>query len=160
MIARFTGSVEAFAIVDVAGLARWIGNIPFEAWPQQRKLADGHVRPAMVTDLGWHGFDEAARPVVDTLMVSFPGCEPHQLMLSVVMPGHAIERHKDQQAPAWRCRVHVPLSTNNESEFRVDNIRHHMAVGVAYKVNTLAEHGVTNDGETPRVHFMFDVRLA
>ena len=76
------------------------------------------------------------------------------------MPGHAIEPHKDQQADYWRARVHVPLMTNERSAFVVECKPHAMAVGSAYLVNTLAEHAVTNDGDTPRIHFIFDVRRA
>lgn len=79
-------------------------------------------------------------------------------MLSVVVPGHSIEPHKDQQAPAWVCRVHVPLTTSDRSAFIVGGEAHTLAVGMAYLVNTLVEHAVTNDGATPRTHFMFDVR--
>lgn len=157
MIERFDRSCEPFAAVSVADLVSWIGGIPFQDWPQQRR---DELRPAMVNDLSWHGFGTMAAPIVAELMQSFPGCEAHQPMLSVVMPGHAIEPHTDQQPPAWRCRVHVPLTTNGNSRFVVGGMAHRMHVGTAYRVNTEAEHAVTNDGTTPRVHFMFDVRLA
>jgi hypothetical protein len=159
MIARFDGSCEPFAILNVGGLVSWIAGIPFEDWPQQHRLADGQVRPAMVTDLTWRGFGSIVAPYVADLMASFPGCEAHQLMLSAVMPGHSIEPHRDQQAPAWRCRAHVPLRTNDKSKFIVDGVAHALKVGAAYRVNTLAEHAVTNKGDAPRVHLMFDVRL-
>lgn len=158
MIERFNGSVEPFARCNAADLALWISGISFEDWHQQARLSDGQIRPAMMTDLGWHGFGNRSQPIVAELMAHFPGCEAHQLMLSVVMPGHSIELHRDQQAPVWICRVHVPLTTNSRSMFIVDGMSRPMAVGTAYKVNTLAEHSVTNDGKCPRIHFMFDVR--
>lgn len=156
---RFAGSCEPLSAIDASGLATWIGGIAFEDWPQQHRLADGGVRPSMVTDPGWHGFGPIADPVVAALMTLFPGCEAHQRMLSVVMPGHFIEPHCDWQAPNWICRVHVPLTTNERSLFIVGGQAHALTLGVAYRVNTEAEHSVTNDGETPRTHFMFDVRL-
>lgn len=144
-----------FASVDVTAVAAWLASIPFEAWPQQRL---DELRPAMVTDLGWRGFREIASPIVAELMPRFPGCSPFQHMLSAVMPGHRIESHRDEQAPYWVCRVHVPLMSNPDARFITCGVAHHLETGFAYDVDTRDDHAVVNDGETPRVHFMFDVR--
>lgn len=154
---RVTFTVEAIAPVDVGDLVRWITGIKFADWPQQSKT---ELRPAMVNDLAWRGFGEIAGPVVTELMAYFPSCVSHQWMLSVVMHGHSIEPHKDMQPPNWVCRVHVPLTTNDQSKFIVGGVAHNLDVGMAYRVNTTVEHSVTNDGATPRVHLMFDVREA
>lgn len=111
----------------------------------------------MVTDPSWFGFGAAAAPVVAAVMAAFPGCVAHQRMLSAVMPGHAIEPHRDTQAPAWLCRVHVPLATNDRAVFIVAGAAHRLEIGHAYRVNTEAWHAVRNDGPTARIHFMFDV---
>jgi len=52
----------------------------------------------------------------------------------------------------------VPLSTNDKALMRIDGEAHHMAVGFAYLVDTTRVHSVENFGDTPRVHYMFDVR--
>lgn len=150
--------VAYLASVDVADLSTWVGGIAFADWHQQKPLGDGQLRPAMMTDPAWHGFGDAAAPVVSAVMALFPGCTAHQVMLSVVMPGHAIEPHRDEQPPDWVCRVHVPLTSNPESRFIVDGEAHRLEVGSAYAVNTRAKHAVTNDGATPRTHLMMDVR--
>ncbi len=155
---RFVDGCEEIAAVDVLGPAAWIAAIPFEAWPQQKRLDDGQIRPSMVTDPNWHGFYEQTDRVVGFLMSAFfPGLRSYQRMLSVVMPGHSIEPHTDGQAPSWICRVHVPLLANDRSAFIVRGVSHALVPGVAYRVNTTAEHAVTNDGESPRIHLMFDV---
>lgn len=112
----------------------------------------------MVTDPKWFGFGEVAKPTVREIMLLFPGCAPYQQMLSCVMPGHSIEPHVDEQAPHWCCRIHVPLQSNAESVFTVGGENHSLVPGNAYRVNTRAEHSVANNGDTPRIHFMFDVR--
>lgn len=150
--------VEPFASVDVADLVSWVGGVPFSEWPQQHPLHDGQLRPAMVSDPAWHGFKERVSPLVSQLMGSFPGADADTFLLSVVMPGHSIEPHKDLQSPRWQCRVHVPLTSNEGSAFIMEGKVYWMEVGTAYAVNTEREHAVTNDGETPRIHFMFDVR--
>lgn len=150
--------MESLATVDVAGLVAWITAIDFAEWPQQHRLADGLIRPMMVTDHGWHGFGAEIEPMVQQLLGHFPGCISDQEMLSVVMPGHEIEPHTDGQPPHWLCRVHVPLVSNERSEFIVGGVAHRLVPGTAYRVNTEAVHAVTNRGDTPRIHFMFDVR--
>lgn len=154
---RFAGTVEWLAAVDVDSLVKWITSISFSEWPQQHPL-DEQLRPAMVTDQTWYGFGKQAVSVVAALMKHFPDCISEQWMLSVVMPGHSIEPHCDWQSPRWRCRVHVPLTTNRKSRFVVGGVAHQMRVGHAYRVNTEAEHAVINNGGSPRIHFMFDVR--
>jgi hypothetical protein len=149
---RFDGTVEWLAEVDASGMTAWILGIPFSRWPQNPG------RPAMIADPNWHWFGAVAKPVVDELMAYFPGGEAYQLYVSAVLPGHSIAPHKDEQGHDWLCRVHVPLTTNERSEFWVDNDCHHMEPGSAYRVNTLKVHAVINQGATPRIHFMFDVR--
>lgn len=155
---RHQGTVEEICSVDHSDLMEWILSIPFEAWPQQNPK--GHeLMPAMVTDLRWHGFGERARPIVDAVVDEhFPGLTAYQLMLSVVMPGKCIPPHRDLQADDWITRVHVPLVSNEQSRFIVDNEPYVLNPGTAYLVNTLREHAVENSGETPRIHFMFDLR--
>lgn len=154
---RFSGACEPFASVDVSEMAAWIAAISFSEWHQQHPI-DEHLRPAMMTDLSWHGFGVEAAAIVGLLMGYFPGCEVHQLMLSVVMPGHSIPPHKDGQPPNWISRVHVPLISNDNAFFYSRGNPYRMLPGLAYKVNTEAEHAIANRGETPRIHFMWDVR--
>lgn len=157
---RFTGSVEPIASIDPSALQRWLAAIPLTDWPQQNKPGEP-LKPAMVSDSAWHGFSEVSEPIVRELMGGyFQGCREYQRMLSVVMSGDEIAPHVDQQGAHWLARVHVPLQANDLSLFIVDGKSHHLDVGMAYRVNTLAVHGVINRGVSPRVHFMFDVKAA
>lgn len=158
MLDRFRGTVEPICPVDIAAMATWIAAIDFADWPQQPRREDGRMRPAMACDPEWYGFRAIADPVVDMLMTNFPGCAADTRMLSVVMPGHLIAPHIDQQSESWRCRIHVPLVTNQRSRFIVCGVAHLLKPGTAYRVNTEVEHSVENDGDTGRIHFMFDVR--
>lgn len=110
----------------------------------------------MVTDLNWHGFGEQAKAIAQQLTPE--NTYTDTWMLSVVMPGHLIEPHTDGQPPYWLHRVHVPLLTNPESRFIVGGVHHHMEIGQAYRVSTEVTHSVENNGKTPRVHFIFDVK--
>lgn len=155
---RFTGTVQELGSVDVESVGEWLAGIAYEEWPQQHRLEDGGIRPAMVKDPEWHGFAEEVRTAIQSVMGRhFPGASVANTMLTVVMPGHSIPTHTDEQPPHWLCRVHAPLTTNDVSRFVVGAEAHHMEVGKVYLVNTEAEHSVANDGTTPRVHLMWDV---
>jgi hypothetical protein len=147
-------TVEPLSRVNVAEVVAWITGIDLRSWPQQ---SHRELKPAMVTDLAWFGMGERTESLVDAIMQDMPGCLSFQRMLSMVMPGHSIDPHRDHQAPYWMFRVHIPLVTNERSRFIVGGHHHHLDVGHAYKVNTEVEHAVENGGDTPRIHFMFDV---
>jgi aspartyl/asparaginyl beta-hydroxylase (cupin superfamily) len=134
----------------------------------------------MVNDPEWFGFGARTfalvqrilwlLPRLDTARVAllergapWPPEEPGELedygrMLSVVMPGHAIDEHRDEQPPEWVTRIHVPLATNPLAVMVVDGQPEHLPVGWAYLIDTRALHAIRNRGSTPRIHFMFDVR--
>lgn len=162
-LARFRSEhVKPFASIDVSELAAWVTAIPFESWPQQKRLADGVLRPAMVNDISWHYFgertDKLVGKLVDELMSEMGELlRQFQRMLSVVMPGHDIPPHSDKQIPEWLYRVHIPLVTNPDAMFIVKDVPYHLEVGTAYLVNVKARHEIVNRGSTPRIHFMFDV---
>jgi hypothetical protein len=150
--------IFALCHVDVSAVAEWIAGIDFAEWPQQHPI-DAGLRPAMVTDLAWHGFGERTDHLVSGLMLHFHRCESYNRMLSVVMAGHAIEPHRDEQASDWVTRVHVPLGTNPSAMVLAeDRTMYRMNVGMAYKFDTRESHTILNRGATPRIHFMFDVR--
>lgn len=148
--------ISILKAVDVSHLTDWIILIPFEDWPQQHRLADGLIRPAMVTDLAWHGFGKITESLVQDCLP--PGCAAFERMLSVVMPGHHIPPHVDRQNKRWRCRIHVPLLTNPQALFISDGKAYQLEVGKAYCIDTTKVHEVRNNGAGPRIHLIFDVQ--
>lgn len=144
MTERFTGTIEEFASVDVGRLADWLA-----AWPQAtwRGMAD----PA------WNDVYLFFPPIVAGLAPHFPGCGASGVGLFLLAPGQEHPPHQDEQPPRWVTRVHVPVITNPKAIAITEDGAIHMAVGKAYKFNTLATHAVRNDGATPRVHLVFDV---
>lgn len=155
--------VRTFARVDVAHLSAWISSIPLTDWPQQHPV-DHQLRPAMVDDLSWHAMGFMTNAVVERLLYTMPlpamarGARDHNRLLSVVMPGHDIHKHCDPVGQDWIARVHVPLTTNPEAVIAFGPDEYLLDVGSAYLVDIRQEHAVVNRGDTPRIHFMFDVR--
>jgi hypothetical protein len=138
--------------VEAAGLVEWLRAIDFVAWPRQQ-LADGRVRPAMVTDPAWHGFGAASDALVAACLAHFPGRIEQHRLLSIVLPGQVIDSHTDP----WACRVHVPLRTNPWAVLTVEGRDYHLEAGRAYVLDGTRPHGVRNLGPTSRVHFVLDV---
>lgn len=143
---RYTGTIEPFADVDVRALVDWLMVIPEADW---RRMSDE----------AWLGWGDRFRPLATTLVRQhFPGCAIIGIGMFVLKAGVSQPAHKDEQPPEWVTRVHVPLITNPGAIFTMDDGEHHMEVGKAYRMNTLATHAVENRGKTSRVHFMWDIK--
>ncbi len=153
-------AVQQICSVDVSELSDWISSVPLSEWPQQDPPGSP-THPAMVSDPLWNGFGQRTDAVVAAVLEEcFPtGCTAFQRMLSAVVVGFPIPPHVDEQPDSWLCRVHVPLCSNPESVFVVGGSEYRLEVGSAYRVDTRVEHSVRNDGLTPRIHLMFDVRM-
>ena len=153
-LSRFTGTVEYLADVDVRAAQEWVAGIDYAEWPNYVPDAPWQ---GFVKDEQWHGFLDVVSSIIWELHEHLPSRMVNNLLLSAVAPGYTIPPHTDEQGERWLCRVHVPLVVSEDSRFEVGGEAHRMEVGKAYRVNTEVEHSVTNDGTTPRIHFMFDV---
>jgi len=51
----------------------------------------------------------------------------------------------------------VPLVTNPGVLFLTGETWTHLEVGQAYEVNNIVRHGVVNNGDEDRIHFIFEV---
>jgi len=158
---RFTGKIEVWAVFDkeLDGMVDWVNATPLEDWPQQQKRANGGIRPAMVNDSDpLPGFAQARRRLTARFMWQIREARDYNHMLSVVMPGDDIYPHADKQPEDWLFRVHIPLVTNDKAWFFVEGERFHLSQGTVYLVNTERVHEIRNEGDTPRIHYMFDVK--
>jgi len=78
-------------------------------------------------------------------------------MLARMAPGGEIEAHQDTNPAAqWPHKIHVPLVTNPDVTFFVDDVGYQFAEGEAVEVNNMAYHAVTNRGTTDRIHLIFE----
>lgn len=108
------------------------------AWPQWRGL----LEPALTQAVAGYGY---ARGV-------FP-----RVMLAKMPPGGVIHPHIDANPAAkWPHKIHVPVTTNSGVLSFFGGCEHHFPEGEAVEVNNLAPHWVRNDGETDRVHLIFE----
>ena len=73
-------------------------------------------------------------------------------------PGSSIREHRDYNLgfDDGEVRIHVPLSTGPDVEFRHDGERVDMAVGEAWYLDLNLRHSVVNRGDDPRIHLVVD----
>ena len=96
--------------------------------------------------------------VLSALSKSYEYCDFTAIIL-LLPAGAKIEPHVDQGR--WfrlAHRIHVPLITNPDVEFRVGGDCVSMKVGKAYEIDNANKiHSVVNNGATDRVHLVVDL---
>lgn len=116
----------------------WRASHDRPAWPQWRTL----LEPVMAQAVRDYGY---ARGV-------FP-----RVMFARMSPGGVIHPHIDANPAAkWPHKIHVPLSTNPGVVSFFGGAERHFPAGEAVEVDNLGPHWVRNDGDTDRVHLIFE----
>lgn len=116
----------------------WRGSHDRPAWPQWRD----RLEPVMALAVQDYGY---ARGV-------FP-----RVMLARMAPGGVIHPHIDANPAAkWPHKIHVPLTTNTGVVSFFGGEERYFPPGEAVEVNNLGPHWVRNDGDTDRIHLIFE----
>lgn len=85
-------------------------------------------------------------------------CELESVRLLKLRPGSNIREHRDYRLGLEDdvLRVHVPITTNPDVEFRLEGQQIPMAPGEAWYLDFNRPHSVANKGTTDRVHLVID----
>lgn len=85
-------------------------------------------------------------------------CEKLTVRLLSLQPGSEIKPHRDQGLSylEGEFRLHVPIVTNPDVEFVVDDQRLLMQPGECWYADFTREHSVANHGKAARVHLVLD----
>lgn len=77
-------------------------------------------------------------------------------------PGGEIKQHRDWDLSPDQgmVRLHVPIVTNPEVDFRVNGVRTDMAPGELWYLRLADPHSVINAGTSPRVHLVIDCAMS
>ena len=113
----------------------------------------------VVRGAGWDQLGESARPVMDSIIArGYPAGGIVIRAMAVRLPvGARITPHVDEhESLRLSHRIHLPLVTNPRVRFFIDGVPHRFEPGRAVEVNNQLSHSVMNDGQTDRVHFIFD----
>jgi len=170
------GATRLLGMVDCRALTQRVLDLEESVWlanPQRQQQFDVHAQTQSIVLVfcegwpavrilkyaGWEHLGREATPVMDEVIGKhYPtGGVILRAMVARLPAGCRIHRHRDAH-PSFSVahRIHVPLVTNPEVEFLVDKERIAVQEGVAFEINNLLAHQVTNNGTTARIHFIFD----
>lgn len=175
---RKTSSVLRLGIVDIAALRDAVAALPEELWNEENASkpnrftaldATRHIVFRFVSSLYdwrtfyerplWNEWSDLLLPVLRqaTAAYGYPNGEFPRVMLARMAPGGIIHPHKDASPSAkWPHKIHVPLQTNEDVTFFIDDKPYHLAEGEAVEVNNMAKHAVENRGQADRIHLIFE----
>ena len=122
-------------------------------------FCDGWPKLTISKEAGWPHLAKTALPVMNDIIKShYPsGGRVIRAMVAKMPPGSEIKRHFDNH-PTFNIghRIHVPLQTDKDVEFEVDDKILLMEQGQGYELNNLLMHQVKNNSTKDRIHFIFD----
>lgn len=122
-------------------------------------FCDGWPDVTVTRGSGWDLLSAEAEPVMEQVLRRHyaTGGKILRAMVTRLGPGCRIAIHKDSH-PSFAVghRIHVPLVTNPDVEFIVGTERVPPRAHYAFELNNLMFHQVTNQGDSARIHFIFD----
>lgn len=127
---------------------RSIGGLPDETLPYA--LGDAPATYAATPLL-------AQCPAIERFLDAL-ACPVRSARLLKLRPGAVIKPHRDVELSFehGEARIHVPVFTNADVEFFVDERRVVMEPGSCWYINTNLTHRVANCGTTDRIHLVVD----
>ena len=175
---RKTRGVRALGRVDIRALREAVLAIPESLWDEENAAKPNrfdaldrtrHIVFRFVTSTKdwrdaydrpiWGAWKAHVEPVLREATRDYGyrnGSFP-RIMLANMAPGGVIHPHRDMgPAARWPHKIHVPLLTNERVKFFIDPEYHHFQEGYAFEVNNLGVHAVKNEGDTARVHLIFE----
>lgn len=109
-------------------------------------------------------FHHAGRyPTLGRLVEALPG--KWNLRLNVMSRSSGVRPHKEfiivrSGGRSWvRARFHLPLQTNPGAQVYLDGDWFHLDEGSVFLFNNGCIHTAVNDGDSPRLHLVWDARL-
>ncbi|MCY7355093.1 MAG: aspartyl/asparaginyl beta-hydroxylase domain-containing protein [Lysobacter sp.] len=175
---RKTLSIRHLGQVDIAALRDAVMQIPEDIWdaensdkPNKFEVLDKtrHIVFRFVESTrDWRqSYDRPLwatwRPLIEPVMAQATAGYGYQrsmfprVMLARMAPGGIIKTHVDANPAAkWPHKVHVPLLTNDRVTFFINGVGYYLVEGESVEVNNLGAHGVRNDGDSDRIHLIFE----
>ena len=175
---RKTKAALPLGAVEIAALREAVLQIPEELWNLEDSLKPNrfetldrtrHIVFRFVKDLKdwrsdyerplWREWQPLLQPVLDAAVRPYGyarGVFP-RVMLARMAPGGIIQPHRDNMPAAlWPHKIHVPLLTNDKVGFYIEPKTYYFPVGEAVEVNNLDVHAVKNEGDSDRIHLIFE----
>lgn len=154
-------------LADTAQFAddEWVGHFNTQIyegdWSGIALRAAKGAQVALYPDPTAEGFADtellARCHYVPEVLASFQ-CELTTVRFLKLAAGATIRRHRDYQLGLedGEIRIHIPVQTNPQVEFVLDEQRVEMREGEAWFLNFNLYHSVRNAGATDRIHLVVD----
>ena len=101
---------------------------------------------------------EVIKPVSDWMLGQFKNHIIVKCEATVLLPKTQLSYHVD---PCWfhqhSHRVHIPIITNPDALWCIEDRYHHFDLGGYYEVNNRIYHSFCNNGSQHRLHLLFDL---
>jgi Aspartyl/Asparaginyl beta-hydroxylase len=96
-------------------------------------------------------------PYIQQVLAYFE-CEKLSVRLMNLSAGAIIKEHKDDELnlESGEARFHIPVQTNAQVSFFVDNELIPLKEGECWYLNLSLKHSVSNEGESDRIHLVVD----
>jgi hypothetical protein len=94
-------------------------------------------------------------------ILTYLKCPLRSVRLMKLHAGASILRHRDKELSFehGEARLHIPLQTNSEVNFILDDERLPMQTGECWYINANLYHSVQNNGDTDRIHLVIDCEV-
>lgn len=115
---------------------------------EQNEIADGTAIPTEIMDCL-----PATKKFIEGL-----GLDMFAVRIAKTTPGAHLWEHCDyiELGGEQKMRLHIPITTAEESRMQFDDCSVHMASGFLWKLNPQYNHGISNDSDTERTHLIID----
>jgi|JYMV01.1.fsa_nt_gi hypothetical protein len=109
----------------------------------------------------WLKWKPLVEPLISQVQKIYPNTVISKCFFPRLKAGGKIDKHVDSGITLEMVhRIHVPIQTNEDAIFTVGGESINMIEGCAYEINNQRKHGVVNNGNTDRVHLVFDLYKA
>jgi hypothetical protein len=165
--------------VDISELKKKVLALPNKTWAEQNEVKPNkfgvldktkHIVFRFVNSFKDHRFysDKAIwedwrgliEPLLEATKIAYGyrQAECPRIMLAKLPAGESINPHIDRSPAAqFPHKVHIPLTTNDETFFILNEDYINMEIGSIYEVNNRKLHSVINKGKTERIHLIFEI---
>jgi len=107
----------------------------------------------------YEGCTEEWAELLSEALYAVGGAELGRAMLVFLKPGGEIHPHSDEGSYCQeRTRYHIPIMTNQDCTNTFGGTTEHLERGIMYQVDNDRVHSAINNGDTPRVHLIFDIK--
>ncbi len=99
-------------------------------------------------------------PIMAKILREFR-CPVKMMVFYNMLPGAKIHPHRDTSGTLELgfLRFHVPIRTNSQVEFLVDDVAVPMQEGQLWAMNTSHKHAVSNLSDSDRIHLVLEVEV-